>query len=92
MQDEFPGNQHSSGPVRAYSYVRMSTRKQLRGDSLRRQLERSKTFADEHSLLLDDSLQDLGVSAWRAGTSRPAHWGGFCPWSKVAKSQRAAIC
>jgi len=41
----------------------MSTRKQLRGDSLRRQLERSKALADEHSLLLDDSLQDLGVSA-----------------------------
>lgn len=77
MQDEFLGNQHSSGPVRAYSYVRMSTRKQLRGDSLRRQLERSKTFADEHSLLLDDSLQDLGVSAWRGRNFKTGALGRF---------------
>ncbi|HAU78905.1 MAG TPA: recombinase family protein [Agrobacterium sp.] len=77
MQDDFPGNQHSSGPVRAYSYVRMSTRKQLRGDSLRRQLERSKAFADEHSLLLDDSLQDLGVSAWKGRNFKTGALGRF---------------
>lgn len=77
MQDEFPGNQHSSGPVRAYSYVRMSTRKQLRGDSLRRQFERSKMFADEHSLLLDDSLQDLGVSAWKGRNFKTGALGRF---------------
>lgn len=77
MQDDFPGNHHSSGPVRAYSYVRMSTRKQLRGDSLRRQLERSKVFADEHSLLLDDSLQDLGVSAWKGRNFKTGALGRF---------------
>lgn len=77
MQDDFLGNQQSSGPVRAYSYVRMSTRKQLRGDSLRRQLERSKAFADEHSLLLDDSLQDLGVSAWRGRNFKTGALGKF---------------
>ncbi|MBP2534878.1 recombinase family protein [Agrobacterium tumefaciens] len=77
MQDDFPGNHHSSGPVRAYSYVRMSTRKQLRGDSLRRQLERSKAFADEHSLLLDDSLQDLGVSAWKGKNFKTGALGRF---------------
>ncbi|MNL00984.1 Recombinase [compost metagenome] len=55
----------------------MSTRKQLRGDSLRRQLERSKTFADEHSLLLDDSLQDLGVSAWRGRNFKTGALGRF---------------
>ncbi|MNE00243.1 hypothetical protein D3C80_926470 [compost metagenome] len=76
MQDDFPGN-HPSGPVRAYSYVRMSTRKQLRGDSLRRQLERSKAFADEHSLLLDDSLQDIGVSAWRGKNFKTGALGKF---------------
>ncbi|MCP2155889.1 UNVERIFIED_ORG: DNA invertase Pin-like site-specific DNA recombinase [Rhizobium sp. SLBN-170] len=64
-------------PIRAYSYVRMSTRKQLRGDSLRRQLERSKAFADEHSLLLDDSLQDLGVSAWRGRNFKTGALGRF---------------
>ena len=77
MQDDFPGNHHSAGPVRAYSYVRMSTRKQLRGDSLRRQLERSKAFADERSLLLDDSLQDLGVSAWKGRNFKTGALGRF---------------
>ena len=77
MQDNFTDNHHSSGPVRAYSYVRMSTRKQLRGDSLRRQLERSKAFADEHSLLLDDSLQDLGVSAWKGRNFKTGALGRF---------------
>lgn len=67
----------STFPIRAYSYVRMSTRKQLRGDSLRRQLERSKAFADEHSLLLDDSLQDLGVSAWKGRNFKTGALGRF---------------
>jgi len=77
MQDDFPGKHHPFDPVRAYSYVRMSTRKQLRGDSLRRQLERSKAFADEHSLLLDDSLQDLGVSAWKGRNFKTGALGRF---------------
>jgi DNA invertase Pin-like site-specific DNA recombinase len=77
MQDDFEGIHSSLGPVRAYSYVRMSTRKQLRGDSLRRQLERSKAFADEHSLLLDDSLQDLGVSAWKGRNFKTGALGRF---------------
>jgi len=68
---------NSALPVRAYSYVRMSTTKQLRGDSLRRQLERSRAFADEHSLLLDDSLQDLGVSAWKGRNFKHGALGRF---------------
>ncbi|MGJ7043588.1 DNA invertase Pin-like site-specific DNA recombinase [Shinella sp. BE166] len=64
-------------PIRAYSYVRMSTRKQLRGDSLRRQLERSKVFADEHSLLLDDSLRDIGISAWKGRNFKTGALGRF---------------
>ncbi|MDQ1197505.1 recombinase family protein [Agrobacterium sp. SORGH_AS 787] len=70
-------NDKSALPTRAYSYVRMSTAKQLRGDSLRRQLERSRAFADEHSLLLDDSLQDLGVSAWRGRNFKQGALGRF---------------
>ena len=38
----------------AYSYIRMSTDLQLKGDSRRRQLELSKTFAAEHDLELVD--------------------------------------
>lgn len=49
----------------AYSYLRMSTVEQIKGDSLRRQLERTRKYAKEHGLVLDESLQDLGVSAFR---------------------------
>lgn len=64
-------------PIRAYSYVRMSSQRQLRGDSLRRQLEQSRAYADEHSLLLDDSLQDLGVSAWKGKNFKHGALGRF---------------
>jgi DNA invertase Pin-like site-specific DNA recombinase len=49
----------------AYSYLRMSSAEQLKGDSLRRQLQRSRAYAEAHGLTLDESLRDLGVSAFR---------------------------
>ncbi len=49
----------------AYSYIRFSRPEQMRGDSLRRQLEKARAWAAERGLLLDDSLRDLGVSAFR---------------------------
>ncbi len=54
----------------AYSYIRMSTDVQLKGDSLRRQLEASAAYAKENSLNLidhvaDHQLQDIGVSGYK---------------------------
>lgn len=51
----------------AFSYIRMSTEVQLKGDSLRRQKEASKTYADLNNLYLveDWNLQDIGVSAYK---------------------------
>jgi DNA invertase Pin-like site-specific DNA recombinase len=46
------------------SYIRMSRPEQLRGDSLRRQLEASQQWADELGLTLDESIRDLGLSAY----------------------------
>ncbi len=54
---------------KAYSYIRFSTPDQIRGDSLRRQLEASRQWADENDYLLDSSLRDLGVSAF-SGANR----------------------
>lgn len=42
----------------------MSRPEQLKGNSLRRQLEASEQWADELGLTLDDSLRDLGLSAY----------------------------
>ena len=50
--------------TRAYSYIRMSSGRQLKGDGLRRQLELSEAFAEKHGLNLDTSLRDLGISAF----------------------------
>ncbi|ANL70406.1 resolvase/recombinase protein [Rhizobium phaseoli] len=51
---------------KAYSYIRMSTDVQLKGDSLRRQTEESKHYCEENGLELieDFKLQDIGVSAY----------------------------
>ncbi len=59
---------------KAYSYIRMSTAVQLKGDSLRRQLELSETYAAENGLELVKSiegvsLQDIGVSAYKSKNS-----------------------
>jgi DNA invertase Pin-like site-specific DNA recombinase len=52
---------------KAYSYIRMSTEGQLQGDSLRRQTDRSRLYALEHGLDLDENttFRDIGVSAFR---------------------------
>jgi len=50
----------------AYSYVRWSSSKQTKGDSLFRQTKAVTDYAKEHGLTLDSSTyQDHGVSAYR---------------------------
>jgi DNA invertase Pin-like site-specific DNA recombinase len=51
---------------KAFSYIRMSTDAQMKGDSLRRQLELSELYAAANGLELaaDFDLKDLGVSAF----------------------------
>ena len=63
---------------KAYSYLRFSTPDQLEGDSLRRQQEGAKAYAEAHKLDLDENLtfQDLGVSAY-TGRNRDAALGAF---------------
>ena len=55
----------------AYSYIRFSRPEQLRGDSLRRQLEASKQYAEENGYELNESqtFKDLGKSAY-SGTHK----------------------
>lgn len=49
----------------AYSYIRCSTPEQLKGDTLRRQLADTKAWAERHGHVLDDTLRDLGRSAFK---------------------------
>ncbi|MCO6414789.1 recombinase family protein [Siccirubricoccus sp. KC 17139] len=50
---------------KAFSYVRFSSSEQAKGQSLRRQLEASAHYAEQHDLDLDTSLRDLGRSAYK---------------------------
>lgn len=50
---------------KAYSYTRMSTPEQLKGDSKRRQDEGARQYAEEHGLEIVDRFDDLGVSAFK---------------------------
>lgn len=54
---------------KAYSYIRMSTDGQLKGDSLRRQTTASQQYAAEHGLELASPIEDIGVSGYR-GSNR----------------------
>lgn len=57
---------------KAYSYLRMSTDLQLKGDSRRRQLEASRAYAEAEGLeLADDAqLEDIGISAFKGANAR----------------------
>ncbi len=50
----------------AYSYIRFSSTEQLKGDSLRRQTDLSRSYAEANGLDLDTklNLRDLGISAF----------------------------
>jgi DNA invertase Pin-like site-specific DNA recombinase len=58
----------TAGRAKAFSYIRFSTPEQAKGDSLRRQTEKARAYADTHGLELDTELNlnltDKGVSAF----------------------------
>ena len=69
----------SNSYARTYSYIRFSTPDQLKGDSLRRQRERSEAYAKKNNLQIDDSLklEDLGISAYKGKNSTEGALAGF---------------
>lgn len=46
--------------IKAYSYVRISSDAQVKGDGFRRQIEKSRKYAEKHGLDLDESLLKSG--------------------------------
>src|SRR5260370_7170074 len=76
------------GPIslkpQAYSYLRMSTDLQLKGDSRRRQLEASRAYAEANGLELAEGaeLEDIGVSAFRGANAKEGALGRFLQAAK----------
>ncbi|GIU33753.1 hypothetical protein TUM4644_34700 [Shewanella colwelliana] len=59
--------------MKAYLYIRFSTKQQEQGDSVRRQEAAAKTWCKAHDVELSDlTFEDLGVSAFKEGGKRPA--------------------
>ncbi|MGB6342827.1 MAG: recombinase family protein, partial [Xanthobacteraceae bacterium] len=65
----------------------MSTELQLKGDSRRRQLEKSEKYAANHELeLADDArLEDIGISAFKGANVRDGALGKFLEAAKAGK-------
>jgi DNA invertase Pin-like site-specific DNA recombinase len=65
--------------AKAYSYLRLSSDVQIRGDGLRRQLQASREYAAVNGLDLveKDQLRDLGVSAFRGLNATDGALAGF---------------
>lgn len=64
---------------KAYSYVRMSTDLQLKGDSLRRQREASRKYAEKHGLELIENVDfhDIGFSGYTGENLTSGAFGRF---------------
>jgi DNA invertase Pin-like site-specific DNA recombinase len=64
---------------KAYSYIRMSTAEQVKGSSLRRQIAKSREYAEEHRLDLVDGRQiiDKGLSAFTGANITRGALGAF---------------
>ena len=76
---------------KAYSYLRFSRPEQLKGDSLRRQMEGSREYARRHSLDLDEStFKDLGVSAFRGKNALEGALGTFLNAIETGKIRKGS--
>lgn len=79
--------------MKAYSYIRFSTPEQLKGDSLRRQLEAGEKYAKEHGLILDTdlSMQDLGLSAYHGVHKTKGKLGQFLKLVEEGKIEKGSV-
>lgn len=78
--------------MKAYSYIRFSSLKQLEGDSLRRQLEATERYIKENGLILDNtlSLKDLGLSAFNNSHVEKGALGEFLKLVEQGRIERGS--
>jgi len=76
---------------RAYSYIRFSTPQQVKGSSLKRQLEKSQKYVKEHNLELDETLRDTGLSAYKGDHIKKGALGSFLSLVRAEKIPENSI-
>lgn len=80
----------SKQPV-AYSYVRFSTAGQLKGDSLRRQVDECEAYCKREGLRLHPvSYRDLGVSAFKRRNLEKGALAAFISAVKLGKIEKGS--
>lgn len=81
----------STVSAKAYAYIRLSSAPQTLGDGERRQLRAAKDFAKRQGLAIDETLHDLGVSAFRSGNSRAGALKSFLQLVEVGTVPRGSM-
>ncbi|MDP9559932.1 UNVERIFIED_ORG: DNA invertase Pin-like site-specific DNA recombinase [Rhizobium nepotum] len=76
--------------TKAYSYIRFSTPEQAQGDSLRRQTAKAEAWAKERGITLDNSLRDLGVSAYHGANRTTGALKSFLDMVEDGRIQRGS--
>lgn len=76
--------------MKAYSYIRFSTPEQAQGDSLRRQTAKAEAWAQQRGLVLDNSLRDLGVSAFHGANRTTGALKSFLQMVEDGRIQRGS--
>lgn len=83
---------NGSAMIKAYSYIRMSTESQLKGDSLRRQTDQTAKYVLEHGLELDETLhlEDIGLSAYDGANISKGALGRFLEAIRLGRIERGS--
>lgn len=76
---------------KAYSYIRFSTKEQLKGNSQQRQYEATRAYCQEMGLNLVENLQDLGLSAFNGKHKTVGALGEFLSLVNQGKIKKGSI-
>ncbi|OCJ61212.1 hypothetical protein A6U96_14070 [Agrobacterium tumefaciens] len=77
--------------TKAYSYLRISSKEQIRGGGIERQLESTRRYAAENGLVLDDELRDIGKSGYHSAHVKDGALGLFLELVKTGKIDRGSV-
>jgi DNA invertase Pin-like site-specific DNA recombinase len=75
---------------KAYSYIRMSTQEQLKGDSMRRQMEATAKYCADHGLELVQDMRDVGFSGFSGANIERGALGKFLKAVEAGKVERGS--
>jgi DNA invertase Pin-like site-specific DNA recombinase len=86
-------NASQSAKPRVYSYIRFSRPEQLKGDSLRRQMDLSKRWCEKNGYVLDEifKLHDLGLSAFRGKNAAVGKLAAFIDAVRAGRVEKGSI-